>query len=74
MCGPAALSGGIVANEDASRGYATIAGLREREVIEHGAAVTQFLRFGGTVRIEILDEKGRSLCGAIEQKVARLER
>jgi fumarylacetoacetate (FAA) hydrolase len=34
---------------------------------------TQFLRFGDTIRIEMLDEKGKSIFGAIEQKVARLE-
>jgi fumarylacetoacetate (FAA) hydrolase len=42
-------------------------------MIEHGAAVTQFMRFGDTVRIEMLDEKGRSVCGAIEQKVVGVE-
>jgi fumarylacetoacetate (FAA) hydrolase len=34
---------------------------------------TEFLRFGDTIRIEMLDEKGKSIFGAIEQKVARLE-
>jgi fumarylacetoacetate (FAA) hydrolase len=64
---------GTVSNKDASRGYSCIAEQRCREMIEHGAAVTQFMRFGDTVRIEMLDEKGRSVFGAIEQKVVRLE-
>ena len=40
-----------------------------------GDAVTPFMRFGDTVRIEMLDEKGASLFGAIEQtlKVGRCE-
>lgn len=65
---------GIVSNEDASRGYASIAEQRRREIAEHGEAVTQFLRFGDIVRIETLDEKGQSVTGAVEQKVVRLER
>jgi len=32
------------------------------------------MRFGDTIRIEVLDEKGESVFGAIEQKVTRLER
>jgi fumarylacetoacetate (FAA) hydrolase len=65
---------GTVSNKDASRGYACIAEQRCLETIEHGAAVTQFMRFGDTIRIEMLDEGGKSVFGAIEQKVARLER
>lgn len=65
---------GIVTNRDASRGYACIAEQRDREMAEHGQAVTQFMRFGDTVRIEALDEKGRPVFGAIGQKVTRLER
>jgi fumarylacetoacetate (FAA) hydrolase len=65
---------GIVANRDASRGYASIAEQRGREMAECGQAVTHFMRFAGMVRIEVLDENGRSVFGAIEQKVARSER
>ncbi|WP_449405729.1 fumarylacetoacetate hydrolase family protein [Massilia phosphatilytica] len=62
---------GIVSDRDASRGYASIAAQRSREVSEHGEAVTGFMRFGDTVRIEMLDEKGKSIFGAIDQKVVR---
>jgi fumarylacetoacetate (FAA) hydrolase len=65
---------GTVSNKDASRGYSCIAEQRCLETIEHGAAVTQFMRFGDTIRIEMLDEQGRSVFGAIEQKVVRAER
>jgi fumarylacetoacetate (FAA) hydrolase len=64
---------GTVSNKDASKGYSCIAEQRCLETIEHGAAVTQFMRFGDTIRIEMLDEQGKSLFGAIEQKVTRLE-
>jgi fumarylacetoacetate (FAA) hydrolase len=72
------IGSGTVSNKDVSRdgtppGYSCIAEQRCLEMIEHGAAVTQFMRFGDTVRIEMLDEKGRSVCGAIEQKVVQLE-
>jgi fumarylacetoacetate (FAA) hydrolase len=64
---------GTVSNKDASRGYSCIAEQRCLETIEHGAAVTGFMRFGDTIRIEMLDERGKSIFGAIEQKVMRLE-
>lgn len=39
------------------------------ETINSGAAKTPFLRFGDTVRIEMLDATGHSIFGAIEQTV-----
>jgi fumarylacetoacetate (FAA) hydrolase len=65
---------GTVSNKDASKGYSCIAEQRCLETIEHGTAVTGFMRFGDTIRIEMLDEKGKSIFGAIEQTVKRLER
>jgi fumarylacetoacetate (FAA) hydrolase len=40
-------------------------------MIEHGAARTPFLSFGDRVRIEMLDARGQTLFGAIEQRVVR---
>ncbi|WP_313033194.1 fumarylacetoacetate hydrolase family protein [Massilia alkalitolerans] len=65
---------GTVSNKDASKGYSCIAEQRCLEMIEFGEPVTQFMRFGDTIRIEMLDEKGKSIFGAIEQAVKRLER
>jgi fumarylacetoacetate (FAA) hydrolase len=65
---------GVVSNRDASRGYASIAEQRGREASGHGEAVTVFIRFGDVVRIEMLDEAEKSIFGAIDQKVVRLER
>jgi fumarylacetoacetate (FAA) hydrolase len=39
------------------------------ETLERGAPTSPFLRFGGRVRIEMLDREGASLFGAIEQVV-----
>jgi fumarylacetoacetate (FAA) hydrolase len=44
------------------------------EQVEAGTAKTPFLRFGDTVRIEMLDAEGRSVFGAIEQRVERYAR
>lgn len=63
---------GTVSNRDASKGYSCIAEQRCLETIEHGAAVTNFMRFGDTIRIEMLDEAGKSVFGAIEQTVKQL--
>ncbi|HPE01371.1 MAG TPA: fumarylacetoacetate hydrolase family protein [Burkholderiaceae bacterium] len=63
---------GTVSNLERSRGYACIAEQRSLETIEHGAPRTEFMRYGDTVRIEMLDERGASIFGAIEQRVAPL--
>jgi fumarylacetoacetate (FAA) hydrolase len=52
-------------------GYSCIAQARSVETIADGAASTPFMRFGDTVRIEILEEKGKSVFGAIEQKLVK---
>jgi fumarylacetoacetate (FAA) hydrolase len=57
--------------EQGGRGYSCIAELRMIETIRTGKASTSFLRFGDKVRIEMPDAKGRSIFGAIEQKVEK---
>jgi fumarylacetoacetate (FAA) hydrolase len=61
---------GTVSNKDASRGYSCIAEQRALEMIAGGKAVTPFMRYGDTVKIEMLDAQGASIFGAIEQTVA----
>jgi fumarylacetoacetate (FAA) hydrolase len=56
--------------ENGGVGFACLAELRMIETIAQGAAATPFLRFGDTVRIEMLDADGASIFGAIEQEVA----
>jgi fumarylacetoacetate (FAA) hydrolase len=42
------------------------------ETIEHGKPKTPFMSFGDRIRIDMTDEQGRSIFGAIDQTVARL--
>src|SRR5262249_43699879 len=65
------LGSGTVSNRDPARGFCCIAERRAVETVELGAPHTPFLRFGERVRIEMLDERGASIFGAIEQRVER---
>jgi fumarylacetoacetate (FAA) hydrolase len=58
---------------EGGRGYSCIAELRMVETLREGKPTTPFLRFGDRVRIEMKDEQGRSIFGAIEQIVERYE-
>jgi len=59
---------------DGGLGYSCIAEGRTVETLLAGAPKTPFLRRGDRVRIEMLDEAGRSLFGAIDQVVAEPRR
>ncbi|MBC7173443.1 MAG: fumarylacetoacetate hydrolase family protein [Polyangiaceae bacterium] len=63
------LGSGTISNADPSRGVSCIAERRVRELLEEGEARTPFLGPGDTVRIEARDSSGRSVFGAIEQRV-----
>jgi fumarylacetoacetate (FAA) hydrolase len=56
---------------EGGRGYSCIAEIRVIETLRNGIPSTPFLRFGDSVRIEMFDDNGSSLFGAIEQTVAR---
>jgi len=62
---------GTVANEDTSLGASCFAEQRTVETLRDGKPSTPFMRFGDTVRIEMLDHEGRSVFGAIEQRIER---
>jgi fumarylacetoacetate (FAA) hydrolase len=66
----AIVGSGTVSNKDTKRGYCCIAEKRCLEMIEHGEARTEFMKYGDTVKIEMLDEAGQSIFGAIDQAVA----
>ena len=81
LCAGTIIGSGTVSNKgadggpgkpvaDGGLGYSCIAEVRTVETIQTGAATTPFLKVGDTVRIEMLDERKRSLFGAIEQAVA----
>jgi fumarylacetoacetate (FAA) hydrolase len=56
---------------EGGRGYSCIAEQRTVETLRHGAPRTPFLRFGDSLRIEMRDGTGRSVFGAIEQRLER---
>ena len=61
---------GTVSNLERSRGYCCIAEKRTLQMIADGKPSTPFMKYGDTVRIEMFDANGRSIFGAIEQRVA----
>lgn len=65
------IGSGTIANRDASRGSSCLAEKRMLEIIAGGEAKTPFMRFGDRVRIEMFDEAGASIFGAIENEVRR---
>jgi fumarylacetoacetate (FAA) hydrolase len=82
LCAGTILGAGTVSNRDkdggpglpiaeGGLGYSCIAEQRTVETIRFGAPKTPFLKFNDRVRIEMRDEDGRSIFGAIEQDVRR---
>src|SRR5262249_22626791 len=80
LCAGTILGAGTVSNRDkdggpglpiaeGGLGYSCIAEQRTVETIRFGAPKTPFLKFKDRVRIEMRDEDGRSIFGAIEQDV-----
>jgi fumarylacetoacetate (FAA) hydrolase len=67
----AIVGSGTVSNYDRSRGASCLAEKRMLEQIESGTASTQFLKFGDRVTIEMLDAEGRSIFGALENRVVK---
>jgi fumarylacetoacetate (FAA) hydrolase len=62
---------GTVSNRGGQDGYACIAEIRAVEMIEHGEVRTDFMKFGDSVKVDMLDTDGASIFGSIEQKVVR---
>jgi fumarylacetoacetate (FAA) hydrolase len=62
---------GTVSNKDPKKGYTCIAEKRALEIIADGEAKTPFMQFGDTIRIEMLDAGGKSIFGAIDQKLVQ---
>jgi fumarylacetoacetate (FAA) hydrolase len=65
------IGSGTVSNHDVATGYACIMEKRLVEQVELGAAKTDFLRFGETIRIDMFDHNGDTIFGAIEQKLVK---
>ena len=73
LCAGTIVGSGTISNRDRSRGSCCLAEVRTIETIEKGAPETPFLQFGDRVRIEMLDSGGKSIFGAIDQKVVRYD-
>jgi fumarylacetoacetate (FAA) hydrolase len=71
LCAGSIAGGGTVSNGEPGVGSSCIAERRAIERIAHGEPRTPFMKFGDRVRIEMLDAAGRSIFGAIDQKVSR---
>ncbi|WP_173497111.1 fumarylacetoacetate hydrolase family protein [Shewanella sp. ISTPL2] len=65
----AIIGSGTISNYDRSAGSSCLAEKRMLEVIAEGKATTPFMRFGDTVRIEMLDDNDVTIFGSIDQKV-----
>ncbi|MGI2022056.1 fumarylacetoacetate hydrolase family protein [Shewanella glacialipiscicola] len=65
----AIIGSGTISNYDRSAGSSCLAEKRMLEVIADGKATTPFMRFGDTVRIEMLDDNDVTIFGSIDQKV-----
>lgn len=57
--------------EEGGVGYSCIAEIRMIETIRDGKPTTAFMKFGDTIRMEMLDEQGNSIFGAIDQQVVK---
>lgn len=63
------LGSGTVSNAGRVRGVSCLAERRAIEIIETGQVRTPYLKIGDRVRIDMLDEAGHDIFGAIDQKV-----
>lgn len=63
------IGSGTVANATDNCGSSCIAERRMREKLKYGEMRTPFMEHGDTIRIEMLDDEGKSIFGAIDQKV-----
>ena len=84
LCAGTIIGSGTVSNKldggpgkpvsEGGAGYSCIAEIRMIETIYDGGPKTAFMKFGDTVEIRMEDENGKSIFGAISQKVAQYER
>ena len=83
LCAGTIIGSGTVSNKlnggpgkpiaEGGDGYSCIAEIRMIETIQNGQATTPFMSFSDTVQIKMKDGDGRSIFGAIEQRVAKYE-
>lgn len=75
LCAGTIIGSGTVSNANFREvGSSCIAERRGIEVLDNGAAITPFMSFGDSVRMEALLPDGSSVFGAIDQKVVQATR
>lgn len=67
----AVLGAGTVSNRDKNVGSACLAEVRMYEQIEMGEPRTPYLKHGDKLRIDVIDDEGASMFGAIEHQVVQ---
>ena len=67
----AIIGSGTVSNYDRSRGSSCLAEKRTLEQMESGSPRTLFLQFGDRVAIEMLNARGQSIFGALDNRVVK---
>lgn len=71
LCAGTIIGSGTVSNRDNSAGFSCLQEKRMLERLETGEMKTPLLQFGDTVRVEMFDEQGKTIFGAIEQQVQK---
>ena len=66
------IGAGSVTNQDEASGFGCVAEARIHEQMVHGKASTPFLKNGDEVYIDMFDDHGQSIFGAIRQKIKTL--
>ena len=67
------IGSGTVSNRAPDTGSCCLAEVRTIETIDHGKPATPFLNFGERVRIDMHDDHGASIFGAIDQMVVAVD-
>jgi len=68
------IGSGTISNRDPAVGSSCLAERRTIETLADGKASTPYMKFGDRVRIDVSDADGRSIFGAIDQRVVRAGR
>ncbi len=65
------IGSGTVSNEDPTRGSSCLMEKRMIEQLNTGTIQTPFMKVGDHIRIEMKDADGKSIFGAIDQKIVK---
>jgi len=63
------IGSGAVFNKDSQKGCSSLYGVRALELTNGKEVTTSFLKFGDEIKIDMLDKHGKSIFGAIDQKI-----